>query len=397
MSTTVRIESLGHKGEGVAIVDGKRIFVPFVLPGELVTIEIEGERARLLSILEPSPQRIEPICRHFGTCGGCQLQHLDRESYVAFKRRLVEQPLRQAGIEAPIERFVIAHGEGRRRATLHARRDQAGYMQLRSHDLLDLDACPILVPALGRAPDLARAIGAAIGPCDIGFTATMTGMDVTVRSSQRRVKEAGLIPLGNRFGVARLAYNGEMLFQAQAPMVKMGPAQVELPIGSFLQATAEAETVLGDYVLTAVGKARKVADLFCGIGPFALRLAANATVLAADSDRAGIAALDKAARHARGLKAITAKARDLFRDPLTRFELDFDAVVLDPPRAGAEAQVREIAASRLSHVVMVACDPRSFARDAAQLVQAGFMLDQLLVVDQFAWSSHVEMAATFRR
>lgn len=397
MTITATIESLGHKGEGVVTLEGRKVFVPFALPGETVTMVLEGERGTLLDIEAPAPGRAEPFCPHFGTCGGCQLQHMDASTYAAFKIGLVETPLRFAGIEAKVERFITAPGAGRRRATLHARRDAAGYMRLRSHDLLDLDACPILVPALRRAPDIARALGAAIGDCDISFTATNAGVDVGIRKAPKGVRPENLVPLANGLGLARLALDKEMISLRQQPTITMGRSEVDLPIGSFLQATGEAETVLADYVLGAVGKAKSVADLFCGIGPFALRLAEKAPVFAADSDRAGIAALEKAVRHTRGLKAVTAKSRDLFRDPLTRFELNFDCVVLDPPRAGAEAQVKEIAQSRVRHVVMVACDPNSFARDAARLVQAGFILSDLVAVDQFAFSTHVELAATFRR
>ncbi|WP_338721557.1 TRAM domain-containing protein [Devosia sp. XK-2] len=397
MAITVIIEALGHKGEGLALVDGQRVFVPFALPGEEVAITLEGNRGAVVERLSRAPARIEPFCPHFGTCGGCQLQHMDSQSYAAFKTELVEAPLRQAGIEVRVERFITAHGTGRRRATLHARRDKAGYMQLRSHDLLDLDSCPILVPALGRAPDITRALGAAIGECDISFTATNAGIDVGIHKAGKGVRAEKLVPLANELGLARLALDREMILLRQQPSVTMGRSEVDLPIGSFLQATAEAEQALADYVLKAVGKPKSVADLFCGIGPFALRLAEIAPVYAADSDRAGIAALDKAARHTRGLKTVTAKARDLFRDPLTRFELNFDTLVLDPPRAGADAQVKEIALSKTRHVVMVACDPKSFARDAARLVQAGFSLSDLIAVDQFAWSSHIELAATFRR
>lgn len=397
MTITATIESLGHKGEGIANVEDARVFVPLTLPGETVRFTLEGNRGRLEEVVTPSPDRVAPFCPHFGTCGGCQLQHMGQDAYAAFKTGLVLQPLQQAGIIPDAPRFILAHGAGRRRATLHARRDAAGYMRLRSHDLLDLDHCPILVPGLGAAPAIARAIGAAIGECDIGFTASVTGIDVVVRSKAKAIREQALITLGGKFQVARLALNGEMLFQTQAPRIAMGPAQVDLPIGSFLQATEAAELVLGDYAVAAVGPAKTVADLFCGIGPFALRLAQKAVVHAADADKPGIAALDKAARHTRGLKAITARSRDLFRDPLTRFELTFDAVVLDPPRAGAEAQVKEIAASKVKRVVMVACDPVTFARDARILVQAGFSLSDLVVVDQFAFSSHVEMAATFVR
>jgi len=397
MSQTVLIESLGHKGEGIAQIDGARVYVPFTLPGEEVDLVREGDRGTARAILVPSPHRIAPFCPHFGVCGGCQLQHLDRESYVAFKTGLVETPLRQAGITARVERFIDAGGAGRRRAVLHARKDAAGYMRLKSHALLDLDACPILVPALAKAPEIARAIGAVIGACDVGFTATETGLDVVVRNAARGAVLEQLTPIANRFGLARLAHEREMLLLRQMPHIGMGPAKVALPMGSFLQATAEAENILAAYVSGAVGNARTVADLFCGIGPFALRLAEKARIFAADADRPAIAALDQAARHTKGLKTVTAKYRDLFRDPLSRFELDFDCVVLDPPRAGAEAQVKEIAASKVRKVVMVACDPRSFARDAAHLVQAGFSLSGLIAVDQFAWSTHIELAATFRR
>jgi 23S rRNA (uracil1939-C5)-methyltransferase len=397
MTITATIETLGHKGEGVAHNDGKKVFVPFALPGEAVEIALDGERGTLVAIKTPAPNRAEPFCPHYGICGGCQLQHLDSASYAAFKTGLVETPLQHAGVDAKAERFITAHGAGRRRATLHARKDAAGYMRLRSHDLLDLDACPILVPGLKRAPDIARALGAAVGECDISFTATNAGIDARISKAPKSVRAEKLVPLANDLGLARLALEREMILLRQQPTVTMGRSEVDLPIGSFLQATAEAENVLADYVLAAVDKAKSVADLFCGIGPFALRLAERAPVYAADSDRAGIAALDKAVRHTKGLKAVTGKARDLFRDPLTRFELIFDTVVLDPPRAGAEAQVKEIALSKVRNVVMVACDPRTFARDAAHLVQAGFILADLVAVDQFAYSTHVELAATFRR
>lgn len=397
MPVTTTIESLGHKGEGIALVDNKRVFVPFALPGEQVAIEIEGDRGTLVELLSAAPERAAPFCPHFSRCGGCQVQHLDDASYIAFKTGLVETPLRQAGIAAKVSRFIRAHGAGRRRATLHARRDGAGYMRSRSHELLDLDACPILVPALARAPEIARALGAAIGECDLAFTASNEGIDVAIRKAPKQVRVEKLVPLANDLGLARLALDREMILLRQQPTISMGRSDVDLPIGSFLQATAEAEQVLADYVVAAMNKPKAIADLFCGIGPFALRLAEIAPVYAADSDRPAVQALDKAARHTRGLKTITTRARDLFRDPLTRFELAFDSVVLDPPRAGAEAQVKEIAASKLAQVVMVACDPRSFARDAALLVQAGFMLSDLIAVDQFAFSTHVELAATFRR
>src|SRR5690606_25231252 len=270
MTQTLQISSLGHKGEGIAQFEDKRVFVPSALPGETVRATIEGERASVSEILEASPDRIAPFCPYFGTCGGCQLQHLSPGLYRAFKTGLVEVPLRQAGIDASVSRFIDASGAGRRRATLHARKDAAGYMRLRSHELLDIRTCPILVPALARAPDIARAIGAVVGECDVSFTASDAGIDVAVRNARKGVKGATLLALAAKMPVTRLSFEGEMLFQRQVPNIAMGRAQVEIPIGSFLQATTEAEAVLADYVTTAVGKVKLVADLFCGIGPFAL-------------------------------------------------------------------------------------------------------------------------------
>lgn len=397
MTTTATITSLGHKGEGVVDIEGRKVFVPLALPGETVEIDVDGERGTLRGVVSPAANRIEPFCPHFGACGGCQLQHLDRPSYEAFKTGLVETPLLFAGIDLKVFRFVDAAGDGRRRATLHARREGAGYMRLRSHQVHDIDACPILVPGLAKAPDIARAVMQAVGEADVSFAATLSGLDVAIRTEKKQARADRVAPLVQRFKLARLALNGEMVLQAQPPIIAMGKAQVELPIGSFLQATETAETVLADYVVNAVGKARSVADLFCGIGPFALRLAEQRPVAAFDSDKPAIAALDKARRFTKGIREITAKARDLFRDPLTQFELPYEAVVLDPPRAGAEAQVRELAKSPVKTVVMVACDARTFARDAAILVAGGYGMTDLVAVDQFTQSTHVEIAATFRR
>lgn len=397
MTITTTISSLGHKGEGVAEIDGKKVFVPLALPGEVVEIEADGERGTLVGVVTPAPNRIEPFCPHFGACGGCQLQHMDRPSYEAFKTGLVETPLQFAGIDARVTRFIDASGNGRRRASLHARKEGAGYMRLRSHQVHGIDACPILVPALARAPEITRAVMQAVGESDVSFTATLSGLDVSIRTEKKQARHDRVSPLVGRFKLARLTLNGEMVLQAQPPIIEMGKARVEIPFNSFLQATEAAENVLADYVVAAVGKAKTVADLFCGVGPFALRLAEQRPVSAFDSDKAGIAALDKAWRFTKGIREVTAKARDLFRDPMTQFELPFEAVVLDPPRAGAEAQVRELAKSKVKTVAMVACDPRSFARDAAILIGGGYAMSDLVAVDQFTQSTHIEIAATFRR
>ena len=342
--------------------------------------------------------RATPFCPYFGSCGGCTLQDYGPASYLALKQELVESALRNAHVTATVEPPIEAHGNGRRRATLHARGNAVGYMQARSHDLLDIAQCPILVPALQqRAPALTRAIAATIGDCDVALTATATGLDVAVKT-ERKIKPEKLTLLAQRSDLARLSLNGEVVIEARPPALRMGKAMVELPIASFLQATAMAEAELARLVLDGVDAAKSVADLFCGLGPFALRLAERAKVSAFDSDRAAIAALIRAVHHTQGLKPVTAAARDLFREPLVPVELKgVDAVVLDPPRAGAEAQARELAKSKVPTVVSVSCEPRTFARDAAILIAGGYRLGRVTPVDQFAWSRHVEMVGVFRR
>jgi 23S rRNA (uracil1939-C5)-methyltransferase len=347
----------------------------------------------------PEPEdRIEPFCPYFGSCGGCTLQHFGPPSYLALKQELVESALRAAHVVADVGPVVEAHGDGRRRATLHARGKAVGYMQARSHELLDITHCPILVPALeSRAVTLTHPIAATVGDCDVAYTATDTGLDVAVKT-ERKFKAERLTLLAQRSGLARMSLNGEIVLETRPPAIRMGKALVEIPVGSFLQATAMAEAELAKLVLEGVGKAKSVADLFCGMGPFTLRLAETAKVFAADADRPAIAALQKAVRHTQGLKPVTAQSRDLFRDPLAPVELKpYDAVVFDPPRAGAEAQSRELARSAVKTVVAVSCEPRTFARDAAILVAGGYRLEKVTPVDQFAWSMHVEIIGVFRK
>lgn len=391
------IAALGQRGEGVAEHLGQRVYVPLVLPGERIGATIFGERGTLVELLTPSPDRAEPFCPYFGTCGGCQLQHLAPVLYAGFKRDLVTTALSHAGVEAEVAPLIDARGIGRRRATFHVRQGVAGYMGLRSHDLVAIDRCPILVPALAKSTTIARAIGKLIGDCEVSLTATLTGLDIAVRT-EKKLKPERLAVLGQSVRFARLALNGVMIFQAAPPEIAIGKIRVDLPVNSFLQATQAAEDILADLVLAGVGKAKHIADLFCGLGPFALRLAQSHRLYAADSDRPAIAALDKAFRMTQGLKAATVVRRDLFRDPLAPVELaPFDAMVLDPPRAGAEAQAREIALSKVPTVVYVSCEPKTFARDARILVDAGFRLDSVTPVDQFAYSTHVEVVGIFRR
>ncbi|MGE0006431.1 MAG: class I SAM-dependent RNA methyltransferase [Parvibaculaceae bacterium] len=391
---------MGRHGEAVGETAGRVVYVPYALPGEAVEAEIAGARARLREVLTPSPQRIAPFCPHFGRCGGCQIQHWQAQAYREWKRGLLVTALANQGIAAEIELLIDAQGEGRRRATLHAVRTTsgivAGFNAARSHDVHPLDRCPILVPALAQAPRIARRIGGIVGDCDVAFAAADNGVDVDIAT--KRKPSPGLAALLHDEGLARLSLNRDPLVTSIPPEIGIGKARLRLPAGAFLQATRAGETALAALVMENLGKAKSLADLFSGVGVFALRLAETARVFAADSDRAAVAALAEAARRTPGLKPVEALARDLLREPLTARELDrFDAVVFDPPRAGAEAQARQLAKSEVKAVVAVSCDPASFARDARLLIEGGYRLARATPVDQFAFTAHVETVALFRR
>jgi 23S rRNA (uracil1939-C5)-methyltransferase len=404
----LRIVRLGHRGDGWAETTEGPVFVPYTLPGEVVEVERIADRGSLQRVIEPSLDRIEPICPHFGTCGGCALQHWRTEPYRAWKRESVMRALAQAGIEAEVGELMDAHGEGRRRAVLHAKRSGrkilvVGFTGLRSHIVVPIDQCPVLAPALepaiGIAWKLVEPITLAGKPIDLQFTATDGGLDVDLRGTGplRAATISALAAIAREEKLARLTRHGELLALLAEPSLRIGRARVVLPPGSFLQATAAAEATLVSLVLDAVGDAGAVADLFCGVGPFALRLAERARVQAFDANAAAIEALTRAAATP-GLKPIAAHARDLFRRPLIGPELaGFDALVLDPPRQGAEAQSRALAQSRLKRVVYVSCNPATFARDARTLCDAGFRLDRVVPVDQFRYAAHVELVGTFER
>jgi 23S rRNA (uracil1939-C5)-methyltransferase len=412
MTEHLKVSRIGHRGDGVVDTDDGAVFVPCALPGEMIEVDkVQGhpDRRLLLRVETPSPERIAPICPHFGTCGGCQTQHWDFARYRVWKHGLVVEALRQSGLDVPVHDLIDAHGAGRRRATFHARRSQGnvlavGFAAFRAHDIIAIDRCPVLAPQLaGAVPAawaLAEALGSVAKPLDIQVTATEGGLDVDVRGSgPLPPQRAGaLARIAETHQLARITRHGEMIIQRAAPAVRMDKAMVTLPPGSFLQATAEGEAVLARLVAENVGKAKSVADLFCGVGPFALRLAERARVIAADSDAGAILALSDAVKTASGLKPISAQARDLFRRPFVPQELKgVDAVIFDPPRQGAEAQTRQLAAAKLPLVIAVSCNIATFVRDARLLVDGGYRLMSVTPVDQFRYSAHVELVGRFER
>ena len=407
---TLTIARLGARGDGISE-DG--LPVPGALPGERVRVRRGDRVGTLVAVEEASPERIAPFCPYFAACGGCAVQHLSPTPYAEWKRGIVAGALAQARIETDLRPLVDARGTGRRRITLHVReiegRAEAGLMAARSHALVPIDHCPITVPGLHRAPAVAQALAAPLGhgrkPLDVAATATVTGLDIDIRG-HGTVSEGVrgvLTRLAGELDLARLSIHGDVVVERRPPAVGEGPTRRVPPPGGFLQATQAGEAALTALVLEAMdegkAKVRRVDDLFCGSGPFALALAAGGReVHAVEGEAAAITSLTRAYRAGAGFARITAEARDLFRRPLLGPELDaLDAVVFDPPRAGAEAQARRIAESKVPLVVGVACDPGTFARDAATLIAGGYQLERVTPVDQFAWSAHVELVGVFRK
>jgi 23S rRNA (uracil1939-C5)-methyltransferase len=406
------IDRVGHRGDGLAFADGQAVYVPYTLGGETVEVgpvSDHPDRRSLLTVERASPERIAPFCPHFGICGGCAIQHWESGRYRAWKRDVVVETLAQAKLACEVDPLIDAHGLGRRRVTLHARMGahdvlKVGFAAANSHDIIPVDRCPILAPGLSGALDAGWAIAEpliSIGkPLDIQITATDSGLDVDVRGSGPlpAARIATLSRIAEQHRPARLTRHGELVLMRSPPTIAIGAAQVTLPPGSFLQATAAGEEALAALVSEHCTRARHIADLFCGVGPFALRLAAKSRVSAFDSDAGAITALQKAATSTSGLKPIKAEARDLFRRPLMPQELrDYEAIVFDPPRQGAQAQALQLAASKIPAVIAVSCNVATFARDARILVDGGYKLERLTPVDQFRHTPHVELVAKFSK
>ena len=344
------IDHVGHRGDGVAFADGQSIYVPYTLGGETVEVApVPGhhpDRRRLLQVERASPERITPFCQHFGTCGGCAIQHWENGHYQAWKRGLVVETLAQAKIFCDVHPLIDAHGLGRRRITLHARMGthdvlKVGFSAANSHDIVPVDRCPILDPGLSGALDAAWAIAEPLKPTgkplDIQLTAVNDGLDVDVRGSGPLPSNiiAALSEVAERHRLARLTRHGELVLMRTPPTIAIGTAQVTLPPGSFLQATAAGEEALATLVGEHCRRAKHIADLFCGVGPFALRLAAKSRISAFDSDAGAVTALQKAATSTPGLKPVRAETRDLFRRPLMPQELrDYDSDRVRPAAAG---------------------------------------------------------------
>lgn len=411
---TLIIDRIGGQGDGIADTPAGPVFAPLTLPGETIRAEVRDGRAEAVEIVGASADRVPPVSPQYGDCGGCSLQHWAAAPYLEWKREQVRLALARERIETEIEATVAVPPGSRRRLALHARRGAdgralLGFKARRSWRLVEVTDCPVADPRIIRAlPALAEVAAPFLehpkSAPTLHVTWTLTGLDVDVTGVERRSgglsrdAQVQAIAAAGRADLARLSLAGETLVMARQPQVAFGPATAPLPPGGFLQAVPQAEAAMVARAVEAVRGAKKIADLFCGAGAFTFPLATVAPVIAADASKAGIEALKAGVRTAKGIKPITAEARDLFRRPLAPYDLKgCDAIVFDPPRAGAVEQTAQIAQTKAAVVVGVSCNAQTFARDARTLVEAGFRLERVTPIDQFLWSAHVELVGVFRR
>jgi 23S rRNA (uracil1939-C5)-methyltransferase len=350
---------------------------------------------------------VNTLCRHFGICGGCTLQDVPPDEYLARKRGSVEAALARHNIsDASVEPPVAVPPRSRRRAVFRiARHDgatQVGFYGLRTHTIVDMQECFVITPGLfGLVGQLRAGMNDLLAngqSAEVHVTEAENGFDIAFRANAPPTPARNTVLARSSFKAARITWNSALAVESDAPIVHFGKAKVKLPPDAFLQPTAEGEAALRARVIAALKGAKTIIDLFSGCGTFSLPLAVQARVHAVEKEQSMLDALAAAARATPGLRPVTIAKRDLFKLPVTVAELDrFDGVCLDPPRAGAEAQARLLAQSKVKRIVYVSCDAQSFARDARLLVDGGYRLGAVTPVDQFLWSSHIELVADFTR
>lgn len=398
--TQLTIQRLGHQGDGIA---AGPVFVPLTLPGEVVEGVVTGDRMDAPKIIKPSVDRVRAPCAHFKSCGGCGLMHAADGFVAGWKAEVIVAAFAAHGIEAPVRPTLTSPARTRRRATLAGRRTKkgalVGFHARRSDVIVPITECHVLAPPLVALIPVLEEMTALGGSraATLAFALTLTeaGIDCAVTGGKPLDAElrAALPQFADR--IVRLTWGDEPVYAETAPIIRLGPARVQPPPGAFLQATPEGEAALLAAVTEALGDATRIADLFAGCGTFALPLACRAAVHAVEGEAALLAALDHGARHAMGLRPVTTECRDLFRNPIIAEDLRrFDGVVIDPPRAGAEAQSRALADAKVPRIAMVSCNPVTFARDAALLIAGGYRLNWVQPVDQFRWTPHIELAAS---
>ncbi len=404
MVNVVNTGDLKAQGDVLVKFKSKDIFIPFALANEEIAFETDGRgRGKITKIIVPSPERIEPICKYYTKCGGCKFQHMETKAYLSFKKEVLIKTLRQKGIECSIDDIIAIPAHTRRRATFNSVTAGSshwfGFNSIKSGNVVTIDSCPLLTPELEvLIPALKKQCFGITG--DVAVTAAEGGFDILITA--KKYPEFGFLEKLGEFAyannVARVAWRAaesdepEKLAEITQPMVEIGTKVLPLPMAAFLQASKEAQKVLADLVLEAISSdsPKQIVDLFCGIGSFTIPLKdafPAAKIIGYDSFAPSVNVLNR---------VVPAKVQDLFRCPLSHDELDkFDVVVLDPPRAGAFEQVKQIALSNLRKVIYVSCNPASFARDAHELIKAGYKIERITPVDQFVFSPHLEIVACF--
>ncbi len=408
----LKIESLGAGGDGVAIgPEGMPVFVPLALPGEAVAVEISDGRGKLMRIVEPSSDRIKPVCTHFAQCGGCALQHLRAPVYESWKREQLALTLAARGLETKVEPLVAGTIGMRRRAVLSATRTKKnvmiGYFKRGSHELVDIHQCPVLSPdiveALPALRKLVRPLLSRKNVARVSILSTQGGLDVViddvepVAKASMRIK---LVELSMGLALARLTVAGEMIIEKDRPYISFDGLKAISPPGGFLQASQIIQDKMIAHILKLVSAGKRpkgrALDLYSGMGTFSLPLARNFKVLAVEYDKPALQALQHAIGLSKGLKPVEILERDLAIMPLSALELrGYDVVLFDPPRSGARSQVAELAKSDIPQLIAISCSPASFARDARILIDGGYELKSLTPFDQFLYSTHVELVGEF--
>lgn len=393
----MKIESLTHHAMG-RTADGA--LFERCLPGE--EIDDEGR------IVTPSPDRVAAPCSHFKSCGGCSMQHANDDFVADWKAGIIRQALAAHGLDAPLRRTHTSPANSRRRAKLSARRTKKGALvgfHARASDvILEVPNCQVLHPAiLALIPaleELTTQLASRKSELALTVTHSESGPDVLVTGARPLVAQdqINLADWATTHDIARLTVDDETILTRNAPFQRFGPAKVTPPPGAFLQATLQGQAALTAGVQEALAGCKTVADLFSGSGTFSLPLAEDSDVTAYESVTSMTGALDHGWRMAQGIHQVHAVTRDLFRNPLEGGDLSaFDGIAIDPPRAGAAAQTGALATDGPAKIAYVSCNPVTFARDAAKLVQGGYQIDWIDVVDQFRWTAHVELIAAFRR
>ncbi|MDE2648113.1 MAG: RsmD family RNA methyltransferase [Paracoccaceae bacterium] len=395
------ILTLNSRAEGVTA-DGTR--VPRALPGEEVALGKENK----FKIILPSKDRITPVCTHYKGCGGCSMQHATQSFIKDWKSNVIKSCLSARGLETIIKPILTSKINSRRRVTLHGMKTKksvtVGFFKRNTHELISTPSCELVNPEILSAFSLFEEI-TLIGATrksiiEISVTVSKAGLDLNILNgkkldNQNIMKITGLC---ESFNIARITWNEDLLANFLNPTIVFQGIAITPPPNAFLQATEQGQEILIANAMLSVFDSDKVIDLFSGCGTFALPAAKRSEVLAIDKTKSMLTAIDQAWRGTTGLKKVTSRSQDLFKEPVGKEELNsFDAAIIDPPRVGAEAQSHELAKSHIKRISSVSCNPRTFSRDAKILVDSGFKLDWVQPIDQFLWSSHIELVAQFSR